>query len=946
MLEIHLLGQFRIVYQGKLLSFSALPKTLPLWAYLLLHHDQLIARDYLAFQLWPDESEEKARANLRRHLYDLNRVLPPSPVHPWLKRDKKTVQWNPDADWWLDVAEFTALANRTKKSPETLEKAISTYGCLLPNLYDNWVMKEQQRLKGQYLACLEALCQHYKSQNQPERMLECVQKLLDSDPLQEEMVREMMRLQAACGNRVAAMQTYHHFVALWQKQLGVLPMAATTAVYESIRNEMKSPPHNIPAALNPFFGRTVDLLTLIELLTSAEGTPRLITLSGAGGSGKTRLALETVSSILEQHPQTFLDGIFFVDLSSISDPDHLLTAVAKVLALEEKGALPLTVQLATFLQKKHILLILDNFEQLLPAAPLVADILSAAPHCRIIVTSRFRLHVYGEFEYPLSPLPLPEPEQPRSTEALLEFAAVSLFIARARAYQPTFTLSTENANDIVYICQQLDGLPLAIELAAAHIKLFSPATMRQQLQHRLAFLTGKDRNVPQRQQTLRATIKWSYDLLTVQEKSLFMKLGLFAGGFTATAVTAVIYENQIDPHQTLKNLATLTDKNIIQSLQPNPNHQEPRFSMLPTIREFAQELLEQSPDASQQQWQQHHLEYYLEIAKRANSEIFGAEQLMWLKRLDLEEENLRTALIWSLTEPHKKGNIAGADLVIQLSHRYWQVRGKLTEALYWLNQALAHQDRLSPPLQSKLLTSSGWFNDLQGKQDLAAKQYEEALTIARRLKEPEPLALALQFLGLAAGRQGHYKRAEKLFSEALQLENQIHDGEVTRTITILRNNLAIVYKYLKKYDQATVLLHKNMVVEQAQENQLGIASTYTNLGTLALEQGDYQTAVENFRHSLQKRYELADKMGLITSFSGLADVAWRQGDFRRSSQISAIFATLAQTINYQSPPPQQRQNERMIADLRQQLGATSFASYWGKGETMTLAEAVTYALSQ
>ena len=972
MLRIHLLGSFYLLYNGQPHPFNALPKVLPLWAYLLLHRQEPMSRDRLAFLLWPDETEERARSNLRRHLYDLNRVLPtPAGEQPWLLRQGANVQWNPQAPYWLDVAEFS----RASHSPMHLAHAVELYrGDLLPDLDEAWLHAERTRLRQRYLAYLSELTTHHQRRGEWSTAIRYARQLLAQDSLHEESVRQLMRLQHDSGDRSGAIQTYLDFCRLVDEELGLPPMPETRALYDTLIGDTPAgstatgptpphppltPPHNIPAQMTPFFGRTLDLIQLTGQLTEPGRAARLVTITGPGGCGKTRLTLELATRLLQEQPYTYPDGLYFVDLSALTDPGRVIDTIAEALGLKEGGPQSLRQTLVSHLKERRLLLLLDNFEQIAAAAPTIGSLLEAAPNLQMVITSRMVLQLYGEHEYPLPPLPVPDLERLPPAERLLEFAAISLFVARARAHLPTFTLTEANAADIAHICHRLDGLPLAIELAAARIKLFSPAAILTQLTNRLAFLSARTPHRPARQQTLRAAIEWSYNLLDDDEKRLFGRLPIFRDSFTPHAVASVIFarpgsggpgnETYAEPPQVsnfdvLEQMLNLAEKSLIYRVEDHPLLPQPRFAMLPLINDYAHLHLQADPDLAT--LQRRHLAYYAHMSIYSREGVREAKQGNWLAYLDHEYGNMRAAMEWALMEHQTDNGIIedGVEIIRSLSNTFWRARGRLTESRRWLELACALGNRLSPRLLSHIYGQAGVAAQWQSDFTTADHYFRQSLAIARALNDDELLRLNLQFLGLSAGRQGNYTEAEAYLSEAIAREEHVRQGELTYNQMVAMSNLAIVQKYLGKYEAATDLLLRCLEVRRQKGDLLTMASTLVNLANLAVLRQAYDESTGYLRESLLIRRELNDQMGLINTLAAFREVAIGRQDYARSVQLQGALEMLRHRFEVPMTPVEQESTAADLARARAQLSPEAFATAWQAGSSMSLNEIIQLAL--
>jgi predicted ATPase/DNA-binding SARP family transcriptional activator len=977
MLYIHLYGRLQLFYHERPFTFTAPPKTLPLWVYLLLHRTQPISRDILAFTLWPDVLETEAKGNLRRHLHQLQQALPPpEPDRPWLLREAGRLQWNPAASYWLDVAEFERLSGVA----DYLGKAVALYsGDLLPELDEVWLIPHRERLRNQFFATVSRLVTRCHVRRDLAQAIAYAQQALNQDPLREEMVRWLLRLYYETGDRAAALQLYRHFTQLLERELGVPPLAETVAVYQAIVENAPipetgwqppvaiTPPHNLPAQLTPFFGRTLDLLVLQEMLTTPQAMVRLLTLTGPGGSGKTRLALETAVRLLSDQAHHFPDGIYLVDLAAVTAPELVAATIADIVGVKERGDQSPVESLKSHLSSRYMLLLLDNFEQVVAAAPQIVALLAAAPGLKIVVTSRIPLQLYGEHEYPVPPLPLPDlsPDHPASqlppAAELLEYAAISLFVARARAANSDFTLTPENAPLVAEICIRLDGLPLAIELAAARSKHFSLAGIRARLVDSLSFLASWAGNIPARQQTIQATIEWSYTLLAVDERELFASLAVFSGEFTLDAAIAVItavadgglsefegqdsaisYQTAEDTALAVKaGLTALVDKNMVRQVAPQGDEDQPRFRLLFVLREYALERLAQVPAADT--LRQHHAHYYLALAEAAPAQYHTPEQARWLKRLNKTRGNLRTALTWFLEQSFRHDNREAGARLVQALAPLWQRRGRINELRGWLDQVLVAAGPLSPILQLRLFNLAGWLAQLQGDYTVAKQFHDEALALAQSHEDSYRVAKTLQFLGTAAGRQGEYGQAEALLSESLALYRQ-SDKATAQELAPLINNLAIVARRLGEYSQATALLEECLAMAQATGSHSFIASALGNLGTLATQQEKYTEAASYHRQSLELRQAAGNKVGIKNSLGNLAELAVAVGAYLRAARLYAAADTLRHTMHTSGTDAEQVDIDRDLAVIQQHLGEDAFTAAWAVGSALTLDEAVTYAL--
>jgi predicted ATPase/DNA-binding SARP family transcriptional activator len=951
MLYIHLFGHLRLFDGSQPLKFSARPKVLPLWAYLLLNRAKPVPRDALAFLLWPDVLEDVALTNLRRHLYELRRLLPPdSKDAPWLLSQSDVVQWNIETDYWLDVAEFERLS----ESPPHLAKAVALYtNDLLPQVYEDWITYERERLRNMYFANLSKLIAQSRTEQDHHQAIAYAQDILGHDPLREDTVRELMSLCYQVGDRAGALNAYQQFERCLEDELGVPPMPETQALHQAIlqnkpltsvapqavaaRAAPADCPHNVPAPLNVLVGRSVDVAAVQNQLRSSYSRTRLLTLTGPAGAGKTRLALEVAAGLLPDQVSTFPDGIFFVDLSAIREPDLVLPAIAETLGVKARHGKPLLEELASDLRLKHLLLCLDNMEQVLEAGSLIAELLAAAPNLRVLATSREGLRVYGEHEYPVLPLHLPDLDDLPPVDVLADNAAVSLFVARASERKPGFVLTENNAASVAEVCVRLDGLPLAIELAASRVNMLSPAAMLPRMTSRLAFLSAGARDKPERHRTLRGAIDWSYNLLDKGEQSLFSSLGVFAGSCSLSAIEAVCAPScQGD---VFDGLASLLDKNLIQQVEDSD---DPRYGLLAMVREYALEQLAQA--GTLEAARQRHAEHYADLAEQAMLAWFGPQQATWMAQLRAESDNLRAALAWLLDETAGTARVRTGAKLLRGIYRFMEARGRIDEARTWHTRLLAHRSCLSLAMQVRTLSNAGWLAQVQGEYEAANTIYEDGLALARRTDDPELISLMLHSLGAAAGRQGNYHRAEANMSEAVAIEREAAGGEMTPSLAVLLNNLSIAVRHLGDYERSAALLQESLDFKRTQGDQLGIAASLANLAKLALLRQDYVAAESYFRESLTLRQTLGNRVGILYSLSGLAESAMLRGETVRSARLYSACEALHQEFGIPITPEDRKQHDHHVAALCEQLGQADFEATWAMGRSMTVDQAVVYAL--
>ena len=736
-------------------------------------------------------------------------------------------------------------------------------------------------------------------------------------------------------------------------------------------HEIRSLPQSrLPAPLTPLVGREQEIAAVCALLWRPE--VRLVTLTGTGGVGKTRLALGVAAAVNAD----FADGICLVALAPLIDPGLVLSTIAQALGVQEQGSRPLREGLQDHLREKQLLLLLDNFEQVVSAAPVVAELLVAAPRLRVLVTSRTSLHLSGEHEFVVPPLALPDLRNLPPPDRLLQYGAIRLFVARAQAAHSAFVMTAENATAIAAICQQVDGLPLAIELAAGRSKLFAPQALLSRLRNRLTLLVGGAQDLPLRQQTLRGTIAWSYDLLGQDEKALFRRLAVFVGGCTLEAAEAVCTAQGDLLIDVLEAVAALVDKSLLR--QETQADGQPRLLMLETIREYALERLATSGEAEAVQRQ--HAIFFLRFSEEAEPKIRGAEHFLWRTRLEVEHDNLRAALRWTLESQEAE---MGMQLAFSLV-AFWRASNQDREGRNWCEQVLAQPGTSArTAARAMALLAAGAMTMFQGDLPQAQLLLEESIAIGREVGRAakRTLALALALLAYGALLQGNLGAARELAEEGVRLFREVgeawgtalalnHLGRATLELgdpvaarPLLEESAALFRAgnmqrlamplntlgrvALRQGDDtgARAYCEEALSVARATGDELFIAEALAQLGTVALHVGDSGQATALYQQSLTLIWTRGYRECIAEDLAGLAAASSLLGQPERAARLFGAVEALREVSGIRLSPLPRADYDWAVEGIRAHLDEATFAQAWEKGRAMPLEQAIAEALA-
>ncbi len=1018
-ISVFLFGSLEVRIDGESVTGFKYAKVRALLAYLAMESHRPQPRASLASLLWPDQSERAARSSLSQALATLRSALGEKTSHETvLFADNESVQLNPDAIQ-VDVTQFLTLLrtpeSHTHRSWRTcttcarqLEQAIALYrGNFLAELsiadssiFEEWAGLQREYLLQRALSTYQHLAEWAEWRGRIPEAIEYVRSQVALEPFLEVNHRHLLRLLALNGEQAAALAHFKQLQSTLARDLQIKPEAETTALYNQIlQNNLtglhQKPPFAVPVPPTQMLGRIQELKAIISRLQ--EGASAL-TITGTAGIGKTRLAIEVAHSLHFD----FEDGVYFVELAPLNDAAQVVAAITHALGVNERPGQNSQEALIAYLRSKHLLLVLDNFEHVHQAATLVSDVLAVCPTVKFLVTSRKALNLLAEHQFPLGPL--------------AEEDALQLFEQRARAAgtrtgydmlaDGLSTARHERQMDLK-ICQRLDGLPLAIELCAAQARFLSPREMLAQIENPLLGLAHGPLDLPERHQTLRAAIQWSYDLLKPQEQLVFRHTGVFAGGFTVETVQAVVGEMPV-----ISSLRVLVDSSLLQ------NHSvadETRFTMLETLREFALEQLSANSEADAAHHR--HAGAFLSLAEQARPELLSLHQKAWFDRLDREHANLRVALLWSQSnDPEMNLRLAA---VLDL---FWDVRGYAIEGRKWLQEALQLNPLASAEIRAPAFMAAGMLAYKQGDYSETKEYLIQSHQLFLQTEDQAGLSRVLYYLGLTAESQADYATAQAYFQEGLNVARRVQDwsgeasalnglariaarlGDYILSCTYDEQALAIYHEHHALRDSAGLSLNLGIDAYERGDNNaaqryIETALTYArelgdhyliilcqlNLGNVQIAQGDFAAARTNLEEtiadqrargeslalpeqlgtlgralvqlgefraaracqaeSLALRLNAGDRLGVAVSLGNLAQVELSENQPGRAARFLGAADAIREAIRSPIIPARRAEYERLIAAIRTALGEKGFEAAWVEGRALTLEQAATVALS-
>ncbi len=961
-LRFYLFGAPRLEREDEAIKIS-LRKALALLAYLAVTQ-QSHSRDALATLFWPDDSQSKARGNLRRTLSRLNKVLGKG----WLEIDRGNAGLNPQADLWLDVDQFQRrLAQCQAHGHASIEvcphclpdltAAAELYtggflaGFSLPDCpnFDEWQFFQDEGLRQALASVLERLGRGHSNRGDHDLAIPYARRWLALDPLHEPAHRRLMELYAHTGQQAAALRQYEECVRVLDKEIGVPPSAETTALFELVKTKRApprpppkakkaplssrpaAPPHNLPPQPTPFIGREDELAEITGRLTDpASEACRLLTLVGPGGIGKTRLAVAAAERQLD--PVRFPNGVYFVSLAPVSGAEFMISTLADALNVSFFGQTEPKVHLLNYLRGKQMLLVLDNFEHLLAdqGTQLLTDIMQTAFPVKLLVTSRVRLHLQEEWVIDLQGLPFPDEE---SHEPPDSFSAVQLFLQRARQARSDFVPAKDESLYVRRICQLVEGMPLALELAAAWVRLMSCQEIAQEIERNLDFLSTPLRNMPDRHRSLTAVFDHSWHYLSRDEQHVFRGMTVFRGGFSREAAEQVAGAS-------LPLLAALVDKSMLR------RNDSGRYELHELLRQWGAEKLREAGEA--ELVRSLHLEFFLNLAEEAEPKLQGAEQATWLKKLNTEHDNLRAALAWSLEGGEAE---MGLRLAATLGE-FWLMRGQLFgEGIEWLERVLSGVEATEPTrARARAFRRLGMLTELQGNYAAARSAFEQSLVLYRELGDKEGIAASLNYLGETVATQGDEAAARPLFAAArsayeeslASLRQQGDQWRIARALNVIGE----IARIENDYPMARSFYEESLALRRELGDTRGIAVSLINLGLVALHQDEDRQAATYFEESLPLFQKLDSTRGIIDCLAGLAGVAGKKGQPERAARLFGAVEAQREAIQTGLAYADRIEEDRHLDAVRAQLDESTFAVAWAEGRAMTLEQAVDYALGK
>src|SRR5215207_1790650 len=961
-IQVFLFGSFELNVRDRTVHLPT-RKMEALFAYLILHRG-VQNRERIAALFWGDSPEELARRSLRTALSALRKEV----GEQFILTDRETIQINPEFPIWVDVYEVEKQAKEILSASHQAGSGIdpSLYrGDLLQDFYDDWVLEDREQYRNLFVSALAHFAQFLKTHGDYQRAISIANKMISIDPGNEQAYQHLLFCYGALGNRSEALKVYEECARRLMEQFGVEPSEATTALIQQIKKSDSAAAQpiksNLPIPLTSFIGREQETRTLLEIFKKT----RLLTLTGVGGCRKTRLCIEFARQVSDQ----FAQGGWWIELASLQDETQVSQAIKRTLGLSDSQVDSAEESLIKFLYSKQILLVLDNCEHVVQAVARLAEkILSQCPSLKILATSREALSIHGEIAWLVPSLSLPPADH---TADLLNWECPRLFFERAISYRPDLQLTESSAEQLLRICHALEGIPLAIELAAARVKTLSLEQLASRLDDKLGLLTTGSRVAQPRQQTLRAAIDWSYELLSEEEQVVLQRLSVFYGSWALEAAEVVCADERIASNQVLDLITRLLDKSLILS---ETHEGLLRYRMLEIIRQYAMEKLQQANEV--QQVNDRHTRYYSELAQGVGSAWYSKRQSALIKEFDAQYPNLRVALAWGLADPQRAQNWEqGLRLAIALVP-FWNFQAELNEAWYWLKEVAAQINVVltEPDLESakrndllsikaRAIYETGALSYYLTHHATRMDLFEEAAAIYTEIGDETGLAYPNLYVAQTAADSGQVDLARELWTESLQQFNQAGDHWYA---AMVHSFFGAMERRLGNYDASEHEFHQAIDLYSEVGDEWGRSIMFSHLGMIALLRGDPLKArgwfdrrlqisrAIGFKHSIPLAtfqvglthwklgeytqmetcfleampyfYQIGNYASLADCLIGIAWVAAEQGKYRQAASLLGKVEEINQTYGRKVYFEYDHFNQPLCAEVRSRLSA-EYAEY-------------------
>ncbi len=979
-LRIGLLGSFYLSLGNQILPTQAQrrKKASDVIKLLALQPEQRLHREQVLDALWPDLDEKSGMNNLHQNLYHARRMLEPglskgSRSH-FLTFEHETLVLYAGGPVEVDYSEFLRLVSQARRQEDVAlyEAAVGLYrGDLLPgDIYEDWTEPQRDQARSLYLATLLELAQLLERRGDLARACRFLEQAIAKEPTTEAAHRAMIQILARTGRRMEAIRQFQALREALVRELGEEPDEHTRAVYEQVLQQLQSPPKQsipaepaqaqgwVPVPLSPLIGREAALEETLQLLS----TTRCLTLTGAAGSGKTRLAQELATRLQGQ----YAGGVWWVELVALSEAQMILPAIAQTLGVHGTSQPPLKSILERLRSHKS-LLVLDNCEHLIDGcAETAIQLLKSLPELQLLATSRESLGIVGEIAWVVAPLEVPGQEADMRPEDLNRFESVRFLLERIRQHRPHYQPSAHHSVYLAQICRRLDGLPLALELAATWVGTLPLEQIVARLDNSLRLLTRGKRGGERHHQTLEAALQWSYNLLSELEKNLFVRLSVFVGSWSLEAAEMLCDYQVFETGELAEWHARLVRTSMVLALEEDP---QLRFRMLEPVRQFGLAQLEAQglTGATRKRL----LEWYLTEATRIAPKLIGAEQAQWYSYLSTEYENLRAVLWWSQR--------AEVELGLQLAARlwrFWQVKGHAQEMLAWFEETLPRAIQVPPATLAEAYNAAGIMARTCGRYALSFDYLERALTTRRVLGDRRGEAIALNNLAVSARDQGDYPRVEYYVRQSLAIAQEMGDKNL-EALGLM--NLGVALRGQAQNEAAKAHFQRSLAIFGVLGEKRSVAALLNYLGNLAQDQGHWQEAHRLYQQSLELNQELGDFWGLGISthnlaalwceqqeysrawemllqslthyrsagvrhglnecFETLARIALKRGGFEQAAWALGVLDQLEKSMGLAVSPEQKGLRKQMVVELTMTIGRPAFAQAYQGGRSVHLEDA-------